>query len=209
MNDRSKKFPKDWRAQIEKSGKLFEQLIVKIVQQSNFGRVVPNYAFKDIEGGESRELDIFGITAKSIGKQRNKWHFVFPILLVAIKDMPLVCFTRREIMSRYTIGNVHISGMPRKIYLKEEELEIPEYLNFERKHHFYKYDRIFSQFWAPFEKSDESKGEFFYRKLIIPLIKALEFEKYEHTKGWYFDAEEEPINLQIYYPIIGPRTMGM
>lgn len=194
-----KKFPKDWKEQIQKSGKLFEHEIALFVQKHGFGYVVPNDAFLDIESGESRELDVFAIAGEKIGR---KWNFLFPILLVAIKRMSLVCFAREEFMTRYTLGDIHISGVPKTIYLKGKELDLSEYINLEKTHHFYKYKKVSSQFWTPFAKDKEERGDYFYKKLILPLIKSVISQVREHEKGWYFDPEGEPINLQIYYPLI-------
>lgn len=199
MAQNKNKFPKNWKDQIQKSGKLFEQEIAQYVQNHGFGYVVPNDAFLDVESGESRELDVFAISGRKIG---HKMNFIFPILLIAIKRMDLVCFTRSEIMTRYTIGDIHFSGMPKTIYCREEEIELTDYLNLEKIHHFYKYKKMSSQFWAPFEGNRDKKGDYFYRDLIFPLIKSVVAQSIEHEKDWYFDPEGEPINLQIYFPII-------
>lgn len=197
---KNRKFPIEWKENIERSGKLFEHEVALLLQDK-FGWIIPNYAYTDIEEGKSRELDIFVITAKKLGPER-KMHFLFPILLVAIKAISLVCFVRREFMSRYTIGDVHFSGMPKTIYSRGNEFELVEYLNLEKFHHFYKYRYISSQFWTPLEKDKEKKGDYFYNSLILPLIKAVVAEKEDHESGWYFDPEEEQVNLQFYYPII-------
>lgn len=195
---RQYKFPKKWREQIEKSGKLFEQEIALLLQKSGFGYVTPNDAFMDIESGESRELDIFAISGRKIG---HKEHFLFPILLVAIKKMQTVCFMREELMTRYTVGDIHFSGVPKTIYIKEEEVDLIDFLKIEKIHHFYRYKKVSSQFWTPFA-SNEKKEDFFFRGLIFPLIKSVVSNINEHEKDWYFDPRGEPVNLQMYYPII-------
>jgi len=129
-------------------------------------------------------------------------NFIFPVVLIAIKKTSLVCFMRNEIMTRYTLGDVHISGMPKTIFSKREETELVDYINLEKLHHFYKYKKISSQFWTPFEESKDKKGDYFYRELIFPLVKSVVAQIEEHEKEWYFDPEGEPINLQIYYPVI-------
>jgi hypothetical protein len=192
-------FPKGWKEQLENSGKFFEQEIIQYVQNHGFGYVVPNDAFLDIETGESRELDIFAITGREIG---HKMNFVFPVVLIAIKKMSLVCFMRNEIMSRYVLGDIHISGIPKIIHYKGEEIELADYINLEKIHHFYKYRKVSSQFWIPLEDNKDKKIDYFYRDLILPLVKGLIAQIKEHESGWYFDPEGEPVNLQIYYPII-------
>lgn len=208
MIKNNQKFPKQWKEQIEKSGKLFEQKIAIMVQNEGFGWTIPNYAFTDPEEGKSRELDVFVISAKKIGPAR-RWNFIFPILLISIKSMSLVCFTRKEIMSRYTVGDIHFSGMPKNIHSRGEKFELTEYLKLEKFHHFYKYRKISSQFWIPPKgekelklEEDEGKGNYIYRGMILPLIKAVEAEKKDHEDSWYFDPEAEQINLQFYYPLI-------
>ena len=192
------RFPKAWKEQIEKSGKLFEQEIALLIQESGFGYVTPNDAFLDVESGESRELDVFAIAGRKIG---HKEHFLFPILLVAVKKIKVVCFMREEIMTRYTVGDIHFSGVPKTIYTKNEEMDLVEFLKIERIHHFYRYKKVSSQFWMP-NVSNEKREDIFFKGLIFPLIKSVVSNINEHEKDWYFDPEGEPINLQIYYPII-------
>lgn len=198
MTNQTELFPKEWKDRIEKSGKYFEQEIASLVNDSGFGWVIPNYAFVDIEEGISRELDVFAISGRRIGR---KWNFVFPILLISISNKPIICFTRKEYMSPYTTAGVQFSGMPKKIYSKREELELFEFLKLEKVHHYYKSEVVSSQFWTPLEKS-ETKGEYFYKELLLPLIKSVVAEKENHENSWEFDPEGEPINLQFYYPII-------
>jgi len=69
--NKNHKLPKEWRKQLENSGKFFEQEIIQYVQNHSFGYVVPNDSFLDIETGESRELDVFIITGRKIGHRMN------------------------------------------------------------------------------------------------------------------------------------------
>lgn len=198
MKNKQIKFPKIWRDQIEKSGKLFEQEIALLTQKFGFGYVTPNDAFIDIESGESRELDVFAISGRKIGHKDN---FLFPILLIAVKKIKTVCFMREELMTRYTLGDIHFSGVPKIIYSKNDEIDLAEFLKLEKIHHFYKYKKISSQFWTPIA-SDEKKEDRFFKSLVFPLIKSVVANISEHEKDWYFDPEGEPVNLQMYYPII-------
>lgn len=198
MNSGTIAFPKNWKDAIEKSGKFFEQDIATMVSESSFGFVIPNYAFVDIEAGISREMDIFAISGHKIGR---KWNFVFPILLISISNKPLTCFTRNDYVSSYTSASVQFSGMPKKAYRKGEEIELFEFFKLDKFHHYYKTDKISSQFWTPLEKN-ETQGDYFYKELVLPLIKAVIAEKKEQEKDWSFDPRGEPINLQLYYPII-------
>lgn len=189
---------KKWKESIEKSGKFFEQRIASMVSESGFGFVIPNYAFINIEKGISREMDIFAIAGHRIGR---KWNFIFPVLLISVSSKPLVCFTREDYISPYTTAWIQFSGMPDNIYLKDEKEELFDFLKMDKIHYYYKAKRISSQFWSSLEKS-EAQGEYFYKELVLPLIKAVVAEKKDHEREWYFDPEGEPINLQLYYPII-------
>lgn len=198
MQNKPQQFPKNWKEQIEKSGKLFEQEIASIVQKSGFGYVTPNDAFVDIESGESRELDVFAISGRKIGR---KEHYLFPILLTAVKKIKAVCFMRDELMTRYTLGDIHFSGIPKTIYIKNDEVDLTEFLKLEKIHHFYRYRKVSSQFWTP-SASNESKEDRFFKSLILPLVKSVIYNIDEHEKDWTFDPEGEPVNLQVYYPVI-------
>lgn len=197
-SQKEKAFPKEWKENIEKSGKFFEQEIATLVCGSGFGYAVPNYAFVDAEQGISREMDVYAISAHKIGR---KWNFIFPVLLISVSNTPIVCFTREDLGTPYTSAQIHYSGTPKKVYLKGEEEDLPDFLKVDKLHHHYKSKKISSQFWTPKAKND-SEGDYFYNELVLPLIKAVVAEKIDHEKGWWFDPEGEPINLQIYYPII-------
>ena len=199
MNSKKEKgkLPKDWLDQINNSGKLFEQQVALELQKSGFGLVIPNYSFLDIDQEESRELDVFAITARKIGRKNN---FIFPILLVSVKAMPLVCFTRHENIKNYIAGDISFTGTPKNVFIRGEETDLIEFLNFSKQYHFYKYKRVSTQFLSPLSKDKQT--EYFNKGLIIPLVKALIAEEKDHEKGWEFDPDGEPINLQFYYPII-------
>lgn len=172
-------FPSEWKKIIEKSGKFFEQEVATLVCNSDFGYVIPNYAFADVEKGISREMDIFAISGHKIGR---KWNFVFPILLISVSKSPIVCFTREDYVSPYTAAQIHYSGMPRTVYLKDKEVDILEYLEVEKFHHYYKSKKISSQFWTPKEKN-RGQGDYFYNELVLPLIKAVVAEKKSMKEG--------------------------
>lgn len=195
---------------IERAGYLLEQKIASKLKRVGF-HAIPNYAFKDPEDGISREIDIFGISAESVGR-RGEYDFIFPVLLVEVKNVgPVVCFTQNEITSRYIMGEVQISGIPKQIYKNDSVEDIAEFLNLEKFHHYYQKERIASQFcllteksagnWLATHKIGDNRD--LYHEIVIPLVRGVVHEKREHEedKSWYFNPTEEGINLQFYYPI--------
>jgi len=198
------------KAAIERSGYLLETEIAGIVRDQGYF-VIPNHAFRDPESGENREIDIFAISAKAI--KRKKEDFIFPILLIECKNIqsPLVFFSHEEVPSRYIVGDLQISGIPKEIKTQDGfDEDIAEYLGLEKICHYYKAGSISTQFCAivPKDKGfiathkiDSPLGNL-YESMILPVIKALHYEKEEHENSYYPDPKSETINLQFYYPII-------
>jgi len=195
---------------VEKSGYLLEAQVAEIVRNHPYF-VIPNHAFRDPESGENREMDIFAIGAKAVVEQEKD--FIFPILLIECKNIqsPLVFFSHKEVPSRYIIGDLQISGIPKEIKTKDGfEKDLAEYLELEKICHYYKTGSISTQFCAIVSKGkgfiathkiDGPLGNL-YESMILPVIKALHYEKEMHENSYYPDPQNETINLQLYYPIV-------
>ncbi|PIZ26588.1 MAG: hypothetical protein COY46_04400 [Chloroflexi bacterium CG_4_10_14_0_8_um_filter_46_9] len=199
---------------IERSGYLLEAEVAEIVRQQGYF-VIPNHAFRDPESGENREIDIFAISAEVI--KRKEEDFIFPILLIECKNIqsPLVFFSREEVPSRYIVGDLQISGIPKEIKTKDGfDEDLAEYLKLEKICHYYRAGNISTQFCAIVSKKDKKDKDFIathkidsplgnlYESMILPVIKALHYEKEEHENSYYPDPQNETINLQLYYPIV-------
>lgn len=195
---------------VERSGYLLEARVVEVVRNHPY-YVIPNYAFRDPESGENREIDIFAIGAKAIVEKGKD--FIFPILLIECKNIqsPLVFFSHKEIPSRYIVGNLQISGIPQEVKgLDGFDEDLAEYLGLEKVCHYYKVETISTQFCAIVSKGksfiathkiDSPLGNL-YESMILPVIKALHSKKEEHENSYDPDPQNETINLQFYYPII-------
>jgi hypothetical protein len=128
---------------------------------------------------------------------------------------PLVFFSHEEVPSRYIVGDLQISGVPKEIKTKDGfDEDLAEYLGLEKICHYYKAGNISTQFCAIISKKDKSDKGFtathkidsplanLYESMILPVIKALHYEKQEHENSYYPDPQSETINLQFYYPIV-------
>jgi hypothetical protein len=145
---------------------------------------------------------------------KEKYEFIFPIYLVECKNIqsPLVFFSREEVKSRFVIGDLHLSGIPTEIRTKDGfDEELVEYLGLENVLHYYKSAKISTQFCVIVQ--DKSKGFIathkidgpmgnLYQTMILPLIKAVYYEKEQHQNSFVYDPKGENINLQFYYPIV-------
>lgn len=205
----AKKLSKDERGAIRRSGYLMEQRLVPLVQNLGY-YTVPNYGFTDLETGESREMDIYAMGAESITKF-GKREFIFPVLLIECKNLrsPLVFFTQQEARTRHLIGDAQLSGLPKEVITAEGRQDILDFLNFEAFHHYYRTGRIASQFCVVHKKGNSSFASHdlegvgnLYHKMVLPMIKAVQFEIEEHEDSWRYEPGREVINLQFYYPVI-------
>lgn len=207
----AKKLDKEYRKAVSRSGYLFEQRLAAFLKNEGY-YVVPNYSFKDPETGEHREVDVWAYGATAIS--RGNREFIFPMLLIEAKNIasPLVFFTQTEIPISELMGEVHLSGLPTEVVQSRKTQELGKYLDFEKFHHYYRKDRLASQFCVVYRKNKECiadhkfpNGINIYHEAILPLAKAVHFEKQDHEENWRYVPGAEVINLNFYYPILVTR----
>lgn len=186
---------------LEKSGYLLEQSLAPIFEE--YGYVTDtNYHFLDPDEGKSREMDIRGYTIKKISR---RWfsHSLSIYLIVSCKtnSEPLIFFSRQPILpAEYFGGEFFMLGNPNKIPGREKEpIDIQDFINIKKFHHFYKISKISSQFCAVgyVNKQVEIK-HLDYTSEIIPLIKALDFEIKQTQEK---EVNNELVNYHVFYPI--------
>ena len=197
---------------ITRAGYLMEQQLVPVVEKFGF-KVTPNQRYHDPSSGQVVELDLFAISAWRIGKRGAD--LIFPVLFIACKNLrcPLVFFTHREIPSHWFVGSVQVSGLPFSIKRRNETKTIPEFLQFEDFHHYYRTGHVASQFCAVYETRKKEKdapkfeaghnigGRIELFKDFESLARVVDLEKRQYAESWRPDPEREAINLQLYYPI--------
>ncbi|MDD2696761.1 MAG: hypothetical protein PHE52_01210 [Candidatus Pacebacteria bacterium] len=208
------KISQEMEKAVKRSGYLFEQEIANILKKKSF-MVTPNYAFRDIETDESREIDVEAFDMKFLGRDKFL-ETINTYLFVEVKNItPLVCFTQEEVNSRYITGNIQFTGFPENIWTKRNKGTLLEdFLKIEKFHHYYLTNRISSQFCIISDNKRAGKKDppyiashhfasnrNLYEELILPLIKVVISEKETLKKNWEFDSRGEPISLHFYYPV--------
>src|SRR5712692_881509 len=137
---------------ISRSGYLLEQRLVPVIEEWGY-KATPNQRFIDPVTGGAAELDIFAITGLVFSRSQD---IFFPVLLIECKNLrcPLVFFTQRELRLRYFLGQPHLSGLPCKIQNRGRNIDLVEYLQFEKFHHYFTRARIASQFCAVYPRKE-------------------------------------------------------
>jgi hypothetical protein len=214
MKNRVSKINKDMENAIRQSGYLLEQEIDNIVRKGGY-LTNPIYTFEKANG-EIKEIDILGESPVLISEKKEV-EFITTKVLIEVKNIsPVICFTRKAIAPlRCFMGDFQFSGMPEYIWTKKNEAEeLPDFLNIEKYHHYYKNNRISSQLCIISEKRTGRQGETcylashrfggdrnLYDELILPSVEGIIHLKKEKEEDWAFDANSEPIDLEFYYPI--------
>jgi hypothetical protein len=206
------------QAAISRSGYLFEQRLVPVIEKWGF-KATANHRFQDRTLGTLQELDIHAITAKEISKRPQR--FYFPILLVECKNLrcPLVFFTQPELRMRYFLGEPHFSGVPLEVFRAKGRTDLTEFLKLEESHHYYTRARISSQFCAVYPRKGSATGKpakvsaddfavghkigdiDLYHDGVLKLARALAAERRDHAETFRDDYRTKGIHLQLYYPV--------
>lgn len=191
------------------SGYLLEQRVEDIMRE-RMGYVGTNTAYPDEFTGKSRELDVKAMSAVKAGP--GEFDFLFSVILSECQNnvQPIVFFTKEPMVGFLHHYEVKLSGMPVEILAEdvEEERFIPlsEFLQMGKYHHYCK-GQIATQYCTFQPTKDTSKWIALHRDeqhdSITVLITALEAEIKEHNESWIAPRDKpEPINVQIYYPLI-------
>lgn len=195
---------KDILTALDNSGYLLEQFIAPVLEESGFV-VETNYHYLDPDDKTSREMDLRGYTLKKISR---KWlsHYLSITLVISCKSNknPIIFFQRKSaIPPEYTSGDFLMISNPDKIPGQEAEpVDIQDYINLRKFHHYYKSPNLSTQFCevAHNEKSKkfETRHEE-YKSEILPLIKAMDFET-KRVKDE--ELTSETINIHTIYPLL-------
>jgi hypothetical protein len=191
---------------IERSGYPLEQRVRKVLDRHAYF-VEANVAFPDPQTGISRELDISAMRAVKLS-QKGK-DFLFPFLLCECENnsLPVVFFDARPQVPALYHEEVKLSGTPVKIWTGRHFVRISEFLNFETFHHYCR-PPIATQYCgfsrknsnAPWIASHADQ----HHNTLENLVNALEAEISDHYGVWTMPERiaEEPINIQLYYPLL-------
>ena len=208
-NGKSQIMPSEMRKALSRSGYLLEQRCEDIMRERIF-LVETNTAYPDEFTGKSRELDI---RASCFGKAGpNEIDFVTGMILCECQNniQPVVFFTKEPIAAFLHYYQIKVSGMPSKILAKdatgESFIALSEFLDMKKYHHYCK-GRIATQYCTFQLRKDKPEWIALHQEeqhdSIMVLIAAVEAEIKQFDESWVPPRDEpEPIDIQIYYPLI-------
>lgn len=193
---------------IRASGYLFENEVAMEFEKAGYF-VMPNYNFEDQDTGESREVDILAANLKEVLKEDEElFTWLSTEVLASCKNNtnPFVFFTRNvQDESRPTSLDIPINGIP--FTWPSSIAEPGQNIRQQALSLLWEYDhrltvqRMSSQFCAIVAKKGgaelvaEHGG--LYNQLVVPLIKAIEYEK--NLKR---SSTIDIFSVELFYPLI-------
>ncbi len=187
------------------SGYLLESRIESFLDE--FGYVVEaNSVYTDPLTSKSREIDLFALYAQKLWKEDS---FLFNCFLVECVNNPQpIAFITKQAQTPFLFHNdLKISGLPVKILGADEEESwemLSDFLNMDKYHHYCK-GHIATQFCSFSQKKVNNDWMASHDEKHFDCIKklcdAVDYFCENHFKSWTF-GDNEPVNLQIYYPLI-------
>lgn len=193
------------RQALLRSGYLLESRIESFLAERGY-YVQANSVYTDPVTSKSREIDLYALGAQQVWKE---YHFLFPYFLIECVNNPQpIAFITKEAQTPFLFHNdLKISGLPVKILEAGEEESwemLSDFLHMNKYHHYCK-GRIATQFCSFNQKKGSTNWMASHNEKHFDCIKklcdAVDYFSERHFKDWSFGAEE-PVNLQIYYPLI-------
>jgi hypothetical protein len=165
--------------------------------------------YKDPDTGKSCEIDISALSASLI--YENETSCIFPILLCECENnpQPVVFLAGGTFLPFFGKDDVKLSGIPIKFWNSkvDEYMSLADALDLESFHHFCGGD-VATQYCTFQMKKDKSDWMALHNdeqhETFNKLIKAVNYEITKHYDSWWLPAraEEEQVNVQIYYPLL-------
>lgn len=195
------------REAIKRSGYLLEQRVEPIIRDS-FGYVETNPIYKDPDTDKSCEIDIYALSASRV--YENDMSSIFPVLLCECENnsLPVVFFISHNFLPFFGKEDLKLSGIPIKFWNKKvnEYMIFADFLDLEKFHHFC-IGEVATQYCSFQMKRDKTNWMALHfdeqHDTFNKLIKAMNYQISKHFDSWWFSNKfKEPVNLQIYYPLI-------
>jgi hypothetical protein len=190
-----------------RSGYLLESRIETIFRRKAY-YVQSNSVYPDPRTGTSRELDVYALGAIKAGPGEQDYLFTAFLTECINNPEPLVLITKDPQAGFLHIEDLKFSGIPVRFPTKKrpnEWIRFTEYLDVEKYHHYCR-GRVATQFCS-FQKKRQQPHDWMawhdethfdaFRKLSAAVDHAVA----DHYRRWTFDGEE-PINIQLYYPVL-------
>lgn len=189
-----------------RSGYLLEHRLESRLREKKW-YVEANDAYQDKETGKSRELDIYSLTMRRLGRKPG---FVWAVLLVECinNPQPLALITKRPIFAPFHSEDIKLAGLPAKVFIERAKAwqSIPNFLSMENYHHYCR-GRVATQFCSFVRKKDTKQWmalhEDTHFDAFRTLCTALEYTRDKFFESWRFNPRaQEYVNLEFYYPVV-------
>jgi len=195
-----------------RSGYLLEQRVLPALEEAGF-YVEANPVFPDPLTGKSREYDFTAITA--IRVYRDDLDFLWIHLLgeCVNNHHPIVCFASDPVTDFLFHEDIKCAGIPLRFTEQkrdEGEMSFQEFFRLNKFHHYCR--GPFSTQYCSFQQKKQAKAwmawhDDEHHRLFDTLVAATEYEIEELLSSWQPPrrGEEEPLNLNIFYPLLIAR----
>jgi len=193
------------RQALIRSGYLLESRIESLFTERHY-YVEANPVYTDPVTSKSREIDSYAVGGWPIWKEND---FLFPCFLVECVNNPQpIAFMTKDPQTQFLFHqDMRISGLPVKVLeagKKDSWIMLGDFLHTDKYHHYCK-GRVATQYCSFNQKKGSSDWMAFHEEqhfdCIRKLCDAVDYFSERHFKGWSF-GDSEPVNLQIYYPVI-------
>jgi len=192
-----------------RSGYLLEQRVFPIIEKAGF-YVETNPAFPDPVTGKSREYDFSALSAIKV--YREDWDFLWIHLVgeCVSNSQPIVFFASEEITQFLFHEELKLSGIPLKFPWREQqdkEISFNDFFHLDKFHHYCR-GRYSTQYCSFQHKSGKSEWlachDDEHHNLFNSLVAATEYEMDDFFSSWELPEkdEEEPLNLNLFYPVL-------
>jgi len=193
---------------ILRSGYLIELRVRQKMEESGF-HVESSPAYADPLTGKSREYDLSAVTTFDLLGRDQTIDFLWAHLVVECENniQPIVFFTPKSDFDHLISEAVKISGMPLKFPSENWAKNLPELLEFEKFHHYWRWP-VATQYCSFHRKNPKSpwiaSHPEAHHQTFTSLINALESEMDEHFRllAENKPGERQSVNLSINYPLL-------
>jgi hypothetical protein len=188
---------------IVRSGYLLEQRLKAKIER--YGYFVETNQHPDPETGISREYDISAMSGVQL--TRNRMDFVFPYIICECENnaQPVVFFKTDSPISFLFHREVKFSGIPVQILRNGSWVPLGEFLGFEKFHHYCR-GQFASQYCSFTNKSNRwiASHSDVHHQTFTGLANAVEASIEDHYAKTSLPRKDEiePVNIQIYYPLV-------
>lgn len=189
-----------------RSGYLLESRLDSVLRDQGF-YVEANRVYLDPDTGKARELDLYAMNARRAGP--GEMDYLFNIMLIECQNnpLPIALITKETVLGFLHYMEIKMAGVPVKMPEHNYWISLGDYLDIGKYHH-YSTDQVATQ-WCTFtRKKGTTPGEWMashdeaHFDSLRKLAAATEYFGTEHFQSWVFEGDEEPVNLEVYYPIL-------